>query len=162
MRIWSPVGPSVRRCHGSRLLLQSASFFSLEEHGHQPHNIGKHQHILVDMKRSLILSLLSIGSFLNESRAFSTSSLSLRGIGAEDFFTRRRNSSTSSSENNSHDGGLGTVEAKRVDELKTMSRQDLKLERLKLHSQKAKFESKVAKGRLKLYSASRALVMTTT
>ena len=49
-----------------------------------------------------------------------------------------------------------------IDELKTMSRQDLKLERLKLHSQKAKFESKVAKGRLKLYSASRALVMTTT
>ena len=49
-----------------------------------------------------------------------------------------------------------------IDELKTMSRQDLKLERLKLHSQKAKFESKVAKGRLKLYDASRALVMTTT
>ena len=49
-----------------------------------------------------------------------------------------------------------------IDELKTMSRQDLKLERLKLQSQKAKFESKVAKGRLKLYGASRALVMTTT
>ena len=49
-----------------------------------------------------------------------------------------------------------------IDELKTMSRQDLKLERLKLHSQKAKFESKVAKARLKLYGASRALVMTTT
>jgi len=49
-----------------------------------------------------------------------------------------------------------------IDELKMLSRQDLKFERLKLDSQKAKFESKVAKGRLKLYGASRALVMTDT
>lgn len=278
------------------------------------------------MKKSLLLSLLSIGTFFDDSHAFSKPSLSLRGIGVsskakEDMLTRRRNSS--SSENNSHDRGLSTVEAKRVqrftvgydklcktcpallqprvdtltemilgltederkelmanvarrlensgneataapariqtshdiynfqtdgmtpcadsevnkkdvlvvavqpnncnqklmrklektkekfeynrrkaakarrllaccnallardllaneptiytvpnpldndiyhdiDELKAMSRQDLKLERLKLHSQKAKFESKVAKGRLKLYDASRALVMTTT
>lgn len=95
--------PSARRSVAATLprvafCCNQPHFFSLEEHGHQPH-VGKHQHILVDMKRSLILSLLSIGSFLNESRAFSTSSLSLRGIGAEDVFTRRRNSS--SSENNS-------------------------------------------------------------
>ena len=49
-----------------------------------------------------------------------------------------------------------------IDELKKLSRQELKLERLKLHSQKLKFESKVSKARLKLYGASRALVMTAT
>jgi hypothetical protein len=49
-----------------------------------------------------------------------------------------------------------------IDELKKLSRQELKLERLKLDAQKARFESKVKKGRLKLYGASRALVMTAT
>jgi len=49
-----------------------------------------------------------------------------------------------------------------IDKLKKLSRQELKLERLKLHSQKLKFESKVSKARLKLYGASRALVMTAT
>ena len=49
-----------------------------------------------------------------------------------------------------------------IDELKKLSRQELKLERLKLDAQKARFESKVKKSRLKLYGASRALVMTAT
>ena len=49
-----------------------------------------------------------------------------------------------------------------IDELKKLSRQELKLERLKLDAQKARFESKVKKGRLKLYGASRALIMTAT
>eukprot|EP00584_Thalassiosira_punctigera_P008028 CAMPEP_0172542872 /NCGR_PEP_ID=MMETSP1067-20121228/13392_1 /TAXON_ID=265564 ORGANISM="Thalassiosira punctigera, Strain Tpunct2005C2" /NCGR_SAMPLE_ID=MMETSP1067 /ASSEMBLY_ACC=CAM_ASM_000444 /LENGTH=274 /DNA_ID=CAMNT_0013329175 /DNA_START=67 /DNA_END=891 /DNA_ORIENTATION=+ len=41
-----------------------------------------------------------------------------------------------------------------VDDLKAMSRGELKMERLKLMAQRAKCESKVAKGRLKLYKAS--------
>ena len=41
-----------------------------------------------------------------------------------------------------------------VDELKALSRKELKMERLKLSAQRAKYESKVAKGRLKLYKAS--------
>ena len=49
-----------------------------------------------------------------------------------------------------------------IDELKKLSRQELKLERLKLDAQKARFESKVKKSRLKLYGASRTLVMTAT
>ena len=74
------------------------------------------------MKRSLILSLLSISTFFHYSHAFSTPYLSLRGIGVsskakEDVLTRRR--SSSSSENNSHDGGLSAVEAKRVQRFTT-------------------------------------------
>lgn len=41
-----------------------------------------------------------------------------------------------------------------VDELRKLKRGELKMERLKLVAQRAKYESKVAKGRLKLYRAS--------
>ena len=41
-----------------------------------------------------------------------------------------------------------------IDELKKLSRAELKMERLKLNVQKAKYESKVAKARMKLYDAS--------
>lgn len=45
-----------------------------------------------------------------------------------------------------------------IDRLKGMCRDDLKMERLKLAAQKAKYESKVAKGRLKMYLASAELM----
>lgn len=45
-----------------------------------------------------------------------------------------------------------------IDALKGLSRTELKMERLKLAAQRAKCESKVAKGRLKLYKASVDLI----
>jgi hypothetical protein len=46
-----------------------------------------------------------------------------------------------------------------IDDLRQLSRAELKMEKLKFNAQKAKYESKVAKGRLKLYGASRSLAV---
>eukprot|EP00578_Thalassiosira_sp_NH16_P020127 CAMPEP_0181085290 /NCGR_PEP_ID=MMETSP1071-20121207/5154_1 /TAXON_ID=35127 /ORGANISM="Thalassiosira sp., Strain NH16" /LENGTH=250 /DNA_ID=CAMNT_0023167089 /DNA_START=186 /DNA_END=938 /DNA_ORIENTATION=+ len=48
-----------------------------------------------------------------------------------------------------------------IDRLKTLSRDELKMERMKLMAKRAKFESKVAKGRLKMYQASTKLLQCT-